>query len=147
MPKQLNFMKNIFYLFILLFAGFQSIAQNSKGTASVDGILIDGDGSTKYSRRLAIEETGHFMTGRQIYKACGSPGVYASFSTMLGRDCDGAGAELCRIEIDTKDNSKRFWYGLKEWVAVTGDVLPEYKSPILKTAKQINKDDKWSKNT
>lgn len=34
-------MKNIFYLFILLFAGFQSIAQNSKGTASVDGILID----------------------------------------------------------------------------------------------------------
>jgi len=41
MPKQSNFMKNIFYLFILLFAGFQSIAQNSKGTASVDGILID----------------------------------------------------------------------------------------------------------
>ncbi len=115
--------------------------------SKVDGILIDGDGSTKYSRRLAIEETGHFMTGRQIYEACGSPGVYASFSTMLGRDCDGAGAELCRIEIDTKDNSKRFWYGLKEWVAVTGDVLPEYKSPILKTAKQINKDDKWSKNT
>ena len=34
-------MKNIFYLFVLLFAGFQSIAQNSKGTASVDGILID----------------------------------------------------------------------------------------------------------